>query len=62
MKEILKEIDNRVEKLKLGNSKNNHYLFLTEEEYKTLKDSLTEIPNAQILIYRKCKVRIKGEK
>jgi len=49
MRNILKVIDERVDKLKLHNSKNDHYLFLTNKEYKILKNSLTEIREATVL-------------
>jgi len=63
MNEILKIIDERVEKLKQNNnSKNNHYLILSKKEYEILRDSLTSIKDSEILIYRKMFVRIKEAK
>jgi len=61
---ILDLIDKRIDKLKLNKNfnRNNHHLVLSQEEYKTLKDSLTEINEAEILTYRGLFVRIKKGK
>jgi len=62
MNKIIKVIDKRVDKIKLNNSKNKDHLFLTDKEYKILKDSLTEIEEAEILTYRGLFVRVKKQK
>lgn len=61
MNKIIKVIDERVDKIKLNNSKNNNHLILTDKEYKILKDSLTKIEEAQVLTYRGLFVRVKKQ-
>jgi len=62
MNKILKVIDDRVDKIKLNNSKNKDHLILTDKEYEILKDSLTSLDDSEILVYRGLLVRVKKQK